>query len=166
MGIKHYEVTGDVPPHKRVPPTKRYVNGKQVPVKQPEDLPIQPDVFKDCLTVEEVIDKMKNVIPKRHYLDLASALKVELHFKEYKIAMENDLEHNEELQFLIDQRKAKLLNIVVGSAVKDKKIGEAYKLLASSDEDRAKLNARTEVKKEQNSGMTIKIIHGTDTTQD
>ena len=106
--------------------------------------------------------KLLNRISKRSYTTLKDAIKGELNYNEYKMAEAADLEHDEELLFVIESRKAKLRGRVVGDAVQSNKADTAFRLLADSDEERAKLNTRTEVKEDKSKRRQILIIHDND----
>lgn len=143
--------------HKAKKVDRRMVNGREMPPKRKEELPTPPVEY-PCDTLEEVRDKVKNRLLKDVYLDIEKALYGILNFDEFKIAKEGGLMEDEELIFLIEKRKAQKTNEVVSRSVRDGKTAESFKLLASSDKDRAKLNTRTEVK-EDKKGKQIKIIH-------
>lgn len=146
---------------RRIPPKKKYVMGREVAVKDASEAPEQPDET-PARDAGEVRDKLKNKLLRTSYLDLKTAIYGILNFEEARIAEEADLVHDEELLFLIKKRKAMQLNNVVSQSVRSGKTAEAFKLLADSDEDRAKLNTRTEVKEDKGKGRQIRIIHGTE----
>lgn len=120
---------------------------------------LNPTKMTEECTAEGVFNKMKDRIMKMAYLNLEDALYGELSREEFLIAEREDFVNNEDLQYYIKSRKAKLKNMTVKMAVNTNKVNEAFKLLTDNDQERAKLNSRTEVKEDTNKKKQITIIH-------